>query len=276
MSSFEGFDGKVAIITGGASGIGRAVGEELGRRRCRVILADINGAQAKTVADRMTSEGAAAEAVTLDVSDSDAVQVLVDQTAAKHDRLDYMFNNAGIVTFGETRDMTLADWNRTIDVNLRGVVNGIAAAYPLMVRQGFGHIVNTASAAGLAPAPGATAYAATKHAIVGLSTSLRAEAAHFGVKVSVVCPGLIDTPIKDTAKLLNCDRETLLNSVPLKLHPASQCARAILRGVARNQAIIVVTAFAKFLWLLYRLAPALFTRTLQSVAERSPLLGRAG
>ena len=125
----------------------------------------------------------------VDVTDAVAVQRLVDGTVAREGRLDLLFNNAGIAVFADARDTSLEDWNRLIDVNLRGVVHGVAAAYPLMVRQGSGHIVNTASAAGLLPSPANIAYAATKHAVVGLSLTLRAEAVHHGVGVSVICPG---------------------------------------------------------------------------------------
>ena len=265
------FDGRVAIITGGASGIGRALAEELVAHGCRVVLADINGAQAEQVAAGLRARGAAAESAPVDVRDAEAVRALVEKVG-REGRLDYLFNNAGVATFGEARDMALADWNRIIDVNLRGVVNGVVAAYPLMIRQGGGHIVNTASAAGLAPTPSATAYAMTKHAVVGLSTSLRGEAARFGVRVSAVCPGFIDTPLKDSLQLLNCDRETALRAFPLKLHPADECARVVLRGVARNRPIIVVTSFARLAWLVYRLSPSLAIRLAQSAAARSPLL----
>jgi NAD(P)-dependent dehydrogenase (short-subunit alcohol dehydrogenase family) len=213
------FADKAAIVTGGASGIGRALGQELARRGARVVLADINGQSAQAAADAMTTAGGRARAAALDVRDADAVQRLVTETAATDGRLDYMFNNAGIALAGKTRDMTLADWNRLIDVNLRGVVHGVVAAYPVMIAQGFGHIVNTASAAGITPTPGLTGYATTKHAVVGLSTSLRGEAARHGVRVSVLCPGLIDTPIKDNMTLLNTDRQALLKSIPIKLHP---------------------------------------------------------
>jgi NAD(P)-dependent dehydrogenase (short-subunit alcohol dehydrogenase family) len=267
------FSGKTAIVTGGASGIGRAVGEELVRRGARVVLADIDAMGVEEAARALGKDGSV-KAAAIDVTDPVAVEGLVQDTVTDYGRLDFIFNNAGIVTFGETRDMSLADWNGMIDVNLRGVVHGVAAAYPVMIRQGFGHIVNTASAAGLAPAPGATCYAATKHAVVGLSTSLRAEAAGFGVKVSVVCPGFIDTPMKYNAKLLNTDHDTALKSFPFKMHPAEECAQAILRGVARNKSIIVVTNMAKLGWLLYRLSPSLMTRALQLGVERSPMLDR--
>lgn len=184
-----------------------------------------------------------------------------------------LFNNAGIAIMGHARLMTLADWNGLIDVNVRGVVHGVAAAYPLMLRQGSGHIVNTASAAGLAPTPGLTGYAMTKHAVVGLSTSLRLEAARFGVKVSVVCPGLIDTPLKDAMRLLGAEREAVLGELPPRiLYTPAACARDILRGVARNRAIIVVTPMAKLVWFLYRCAPRPMARIISVLASRSAIL----
>jgi short-subunit dehydrogenase len=214
----------------------------------------------------------AAGAATVDVTDAGAVERLVHETAERHGRLDYMFNNAGIAIMGHARLMSLADWNRLIDINIRGVVHGVAAAYPLMIRQGFGHIVNTASAAGLLPTPGGTGYALTKHAVVGLSVSLREEATLYGVKVSVVCPGFVDTPIKDATRLLGVEREAVLSNLPVKLYPAEACARDALRGVERNRAVIVVTAPAKVGWLFYRLAPRLMARVMGREASRNPLL----
>jgi len=265
------FRDRVAIVTGGASGIGRALGEELAARGARVVLADINGAGAAAVAQERATAGVMT-AAPLDVTDAGAFERLTQETAAAHGRLDYLFNNAGIAIMGDARHMTMGDWNRLIDVNIRGVVNGVAAAYPLMLRQGFGHIVNTASAAGLAPSPGATGYAMTKHAVVGLSTSLRLEAIRFGVKVSVVCPGFIDTPIKDAMRLLDADRQAVIESLPFKLYPADACARDVLRGVTQNRATIVVTTPAKVLWRLYRIAPGLVMRLAQRTAARNPLL----
>ena len=267
------FTGKVAIVTGAASGIGRALATELAAQGARVVVADIDGDAARAAAAEIPE----ATAYTLDVTDADAVARAVEETAAVAGRLDLMFNNAGIAIFGEARDMTLADWNRLIDVNLRGVVHGVAAAYPVMIRQGSGHIVNTASAAGLAPAPGAVGYATTKHAVVGLSTSLRAEAAAFGVRVSVACPGFIDTPIKHRTKLVSVaesERAALLAASPFRLHPADACARAILRGVARNQAIVTFTALARSGWWLYRLSPALMDAVARRSAATNPVLGR--
>ena len=115
--------------------------------------------------------------------------VLVEEIIERDGRLDLLLNNAGISIGGPTHEFTEAHWNRIIDVNFRGVVNGVTAAYPLMIEQGWGHIVNTASGTGLVSLPFVAAYSATKHAVVGLSTALRPEAARYGVRVSVLCPG---------------------------------------------------------------------------------------
>lgn len=253
-SSLRLLDG-VAIVTGGGSGIGRALCGALADAGAHVIVADVAGEAAATVAEALRARGHRAEAATVDVRDATAVRGLVERTAGDAGRLDYVFNNAGIGVVGEVLDMSLADWDRTIDVNLRGVIHGVLPAYEWMARQGFGHIVNTASAAGLMPSPGLTAYSATKHAVVGLSLALRTEAALHGVRVSVVCPGLIDTPMKDNIELRKIDRAAMLASVPLALYPAESCARDILRGVARNAPIIVTPAHAKAMTLGYRFAP---------------------
>jgi len=251
------FRDKVAIVTGGASGIGRALCEELGQRGAVVIVADVNAERAQKVASAITTTGGRARAAHLDVSQAEDVQKLIDETASEHGRLDYMFNNAGIAMAGEVRDTSLELWRRIVDVNLWGVIYGTTAAYSLMVRQGFGHIVNVASLGGLVGSPTVTPYATAKHGVVGLSTSLRAEAADLGVRVSVVCPGHIQTGIYDVATVLNANREDLFARIPFKGMDATQAARAILRGVARNQAVITIPFYVRLLWWLYRLHPAL-------------------
>ena len=163
----------VAIITGGASGIGRALAGELAGRGCEIVIADLQIDLAEEVAGRIRAAGGKAAAFKVDVTDFAAVAEVVKKTVDRAGRLDYMFNNAGIGIGGEVCDFTLEDWNRVIDVNIRGVINGVQAVYPLMINQGFGHIVNTASMAGLVPIPVLAAYTASKHAVVGLSKALR-------------------------------------------------------------------------------------------------------
>jgi NAD(P)-dependent dehydrogenase (short-subunit alcohol dehydrogenase family) len=250
------FDAKIAIVTGGASGIGRAVGEELARRGAVVTLADINTALVEEVAGYLIGQGRKVKAAVLDVTDFEAVKKLVDDTVSEHGRLDYMFNNAGIAVFGETQDFSYDDWHRVIDVNLYGVVHGIAAAYPVMVSQGFGHIVNTASLAGLVPASGLISYTASKYGVVGMSNALNTEGAKYGVRTSVVCPGLIRTPIYLNVKMIDLDLEKIMKQVP-KGMACEKCAGDILRGVERGKAIIVVTPMAKVLTFMQRFTPGL-------------------
>ena len=259
------FENKVAIATGGASGVGRALCEELGQREAAmVVVADINAEGAGQVTSAINTAGGQACAAHLDVSRAEDVQKLVEDTASEHGRLDFMFNNAGIALCGEVRDMDLEHWQCILDVNLWGVICGTTAAYRVMTHQGFGHIVNTASLGGLIPEPMATAYATTKHAVVGLSTSLRAEAAGVGVNVSVVCPGFVQTRALDTATYVGVKREDAISEMSsMKMMDAADCARVILRGVERNKAIITDTALTRLLWWLYRLNPAILTPFLQ-------------
>jgi NAD(P)-dependent dehydrogenase (short-subunit alcohol dehydrogenase family) len=252
------FTGKVAVVTGGASGIGRALGEELCRSGARVVLADLDAELLSRTGEGLRASGHQVETVALDVRDFEAVKRLIEEAARKHGRIDYLFNNAGIAVAGEARDISLDDWRSVIDTSLYGVVHGVVAAYPIMLKQGSGHIVNTASLAGLIPAAGEVSYCAAKYGIVGLSHTLRAEGANLGVRVSVVCPGFIQTAIFYTSKVVRLDRDWLLAEMP-KSMPADQCAREILRGVERNQATIVVTTFAKVLWRLHRYAPWLLS-----------------
>jgi NAD(P)-dependent dehydrogenase (short-subunit alcohol dehydrogenase family) len=254
------FQDQIAIVTGGASGIGRALVEELARRGAVVVAADINLEGARAVTASISASAGRASAALLDVTRAEDVGRLVEETVSAHGRLDYMFNNAGIGVGGEVRDLTLDHWRQAIDVNLWGVIYGTAAAYQAMVRQGCGHIVNTASAAGLVGEPGLTAYSVTKSAVVTLSTALRAEGESYGVRVSVICPGFVDTAIYESAIGVKVDREEFLAKLPVRLVPAAEAARQILRGVERNRGIIVFPFYARVMWWLTRMHPGALGR----------------
>ncbi|MGE0485535.1 MAG: SDR family NAD(P)-dependent oxidoreductase [Gammaproteobacteria bacterium] len=244
------FDGQVAIVTGGASGIGRALGAELVRRGAQVVLADIDGEGARAAAAAL---GARATAATLDVTDAAAVQSLVDEIANRHGRLDLMVNNAGIAVTGDARDLELAHWRRVVEVNLMGVVHGSHAAYRRMAAAGGGHIVNIASLAGLVPFPTNAPYSTTKHAVVGLSRSLRIEGEDLGVRVSVVCPGFVESNIYAAAEAVNLVADDLARDIPFRKVPADVAARRILDGVRGNEAVIVFPGYARLSWALDRL-----------------------
>jgi NAD(P)-dependent dehydrogenase (short-subunit alcohol dehydrogenase family) len=259
---------RIAIVTGAASGIGRALATALVARGDTVVVADIDGDGAGRVAGELARHGPGTAAPAMvDVRDAAAVRDLVDQARDTYGRLDLMMNNAGIGVGGEARELVLAHWDRVIDVNLRGVVHGVHAAYPLMIEQGSGHIVNTASLAGLLPSPGLTPYAMTKHAVVGLSLSLRAEAAAYGVRVTAVCPGVVDTPILDTAgpddlpkpALSGHTREVFRHFQP-RFYAPGRLAQDVLRGIDRNAALVVAPASARVAWYLWRYAPLVVTR----------------
>jgi len=263
VATTRGWDGATVVVTGGGSGIGRALSLALARRGARVSVTDIDGASALRVAKEC---GSPATGAALDVRDARHVQEIVEATFARDGRLDYLFNNAGIAIGGETEDISLATWDRIIDINLRGIVHGVAAAYPIMIRQGFGHIVNTASLAGLGPAPLLTPYATTKFAIVGLSTSLRIEAAAHGVQVSVLCPSAIETPILDSKgpddlprprKELNARR--YLTRISGRPYPPEKMAEDALRAIERNEAVIVIPTRARLTWRLSRFFPGLLS-----------------
>ena len=254
------FQNKVAVVTGGASGIGQALGEELARRGAAVVVADIDFQRAQHVASAIAAQGGRAESAEVDVADVKQMETLVEQTVSRHGRLDYFFNNAAIGVVGELRDLVPEHWRRLVDVNLLGVVYGTMAAYTVMVRQGSGHIVNVSSLAGLMPSPVLTPYATSKWAVVGFSTSLRVEAASLGVKVSVACPSMVRTNFPDGTAYVNVSKEEYLKRLPWRLMmKPGDAARAILRGVARNRAIIVCPWHGRLVWWCQRHFPWLLT-----------------
>lgn len=262
------YQDKVTIVTGGASGIGKAVCAALGKEGATVIVADINGAGAAAVAEAIRTAGGKAESHALDVTRTADLERMIEDVAAAHGRLDYMFNNAGIAVSGELRDLTHADWKLVVDLNLMAVIHGSMAAYRVMSRQGHGHIVNTASAAGLLPSPVLAAYSATKFGVVGFSRGLRAEAADLGVKVSVLCPGFVESNIFEAAINAGATAREVKAQVPFRFISAEDAAQRILAGVARNDAIVIFPGYVHVLRWLDRLAPGLlFQAGLKAVRD---------
>ena len=265
--------GNLAFMTGGAWGIGAALTSKMAGAGADVWIADRQFEVADQLAGRLRDIGATVHAVELDVRDHEAFQTAIAETVETSGRIDYLFNNAGIGIGGEVDALTLEDWNDIIDVNLRGVVHGLLAVYPVMIRQGSGHIVNTASVAGLVTTSAQAGYSATKHAVVALSKTMRVEAATHGVRVSVLCPGVVRTPILTGGQYgrnRSVSKENLLKlGETLRPMDPDAFAEQALRAVLRNQAIIVVPRWWKALWYLERLSPALSMRTAATALRRT-------
>ena len=189
--------GNVAVITGGASGIGLAVAEALIAEGMQVVLADVDAPKLRDVEARLTESGAAVATMICNTAAEPEINALAEFALEQFGGTHVLFNNAGIGGIGDAWSDPMDLWHRVVDVNLFGVVHGIRAFLPIMRQQGVGHIVNTASMAGLGPVPGAAPYAATKHAVVGLSESLYLElvAMQEPVGLSVLCPGFVKTDL---------------------------------------------------------------------------------
>jgi NAD(P)-dependent dehydrogenase (short-subunit alcohol dehydrogenase family) len=267
------FGGASALVTGGASGIGRALAEQLAKLGAVVTIVDLQAELAEEVASAIRASGGNARSEMLDITDYAATEDLYKRVAERTGRLDFAFNNAGIWMMGDAHAFSLDDWNRLIDVNLRGTIHGTKAAYGLMIKQGSGHIINTASVAGLTPDPGCTAYAATKHAIVGLCKSLRVEAARHGVRVSALCPGVVETPLLEGGgkfgKVLDEVRPEQMRRMWARMRPmpADAFAKRALKDVARNKPVIVWPMGGKLFWWIDRLSPSLSSRLARDMYE---------
>lgn len=248
------FQDKTAIVTGGGAGMGKAICQELARLGSIVYVADIDENNAKQVAISIEQAEGRSHYKVVDVSKEEDIDSLIDEVVAKYGHLDYIFNNAGIAIGGDLRDVTLDQYRKVLNVNLFGALYGTFYAYQVMAKQGFGHIVNTASVAGLFPRPGNIPYCISKYGVVGLTLSLRYEGADLGVKTTVVCPGRVKTDIFKSTKYINVSDE-YLSEMSSKAMGVSQAVQIILNGVARNKEVIIFPFGMRVVWYLYRLFP---------------------
>jgi NAD(P)-dependent dehydrogenase (short-subunit alcohol dehydrogenase family) len=188
---------KVAIITGAASGIGKASAITFGREGAKVMCADVNADGAEAVARQIADTGGEAASVKVDVVVEADVQRMIQDTVARWGRLDVIYNNAGVGVGNPVTQVSIEEWDHIIDINLRGVFFGTKYAILEMLKTGGGAIVNTASDAGLMGTPMLSAYCASKGGVVMFTKATAAEWARMGIRVNCVCPGVIKTPILD-------------------------------------------------------------------------------
>jgi NADP-dependent 3-hydroxy acid dehydrogenase YdfG len=246
------FGGKTVILTGAASGIGRALALRLAAAGAIVHALDYN-------AEGLDALAASAKVIPcfLDVRDEEVFAAEVGRIQAGSKRIDFLFNNAGVTQLGEAQNIPFDRWKWLLDINLMGVVNGIMAVYPIMIRQGGGHIINTASIAAATGYATAAAYTASKVAVLELSRSLRSEAKAHGVRVSAVCPGYVNSGIFVQDCIIGADLDAVIRDLPIKMMTPDVAACHLLKGVIAGKPTIVFPFSAKCLWGLSNWVPSL-------------------
>ncbi|AIO43252.1 SDR family oxidoreductase [Burkholderia cenocepacia] len=219
----DNIDGKVVVITGASSGLGEETARHLAQRGAKLVL----GARRVDRLERLADEiGAGRQAMLeTDVTERDAVQRLVDRAVDLHGRIDVMLNNAGLMPSSMLERLHVDEWDRMIDVNIKGVLYGIAAALPHMIRQKGGHIINVSSVAGHKVGPGGAVYAATKHAVRALTEGLRQEVKPHNIRTTILSPGAVATEL--TRTITDPDVAKGMSQVYQQAIPASAFARAV-------------------------------------------------
>jgi NAD(P)-dependent dehydrogenase (short-subunit alcohol dehydrogenase family) len=263
------FKDKVVVVTGAGSGIGKATLEAFAREGARVHAVDVQGERAAGVAEALRAEGFAAVSHTVDMTSAQAVLELAERIFASEGRVDILHNNAGVGHGAPVTRTSLADWKWVMDTNLWTVIHGIHAFVPRMCEQtGGGHIVNTASAAGLFGIPGMAPYCTSKFAVVGLSEALAAELHPFGVRVTVICPGLVKTRIVQDGRI-----DVGSEQGPQRVQQVydrfgvlpEHVARDVLSAVRDGRSLQLSPQNTKIPWMLKRMSSALY----QHVARRA-------
>jgi 2-hydroxycyclohexanecarboxyl-CoA dehydrogenase len=253
--------GALALVTGAGSGIGRSTALLLAERGASVLAVDIDQVAAERTAAECRQRGSViAGARRVDVADRAAMEQLAAEVHGIHGPLDVLVNNAGVGLTGRFTDTSLDDWAWIRSINLDGVVHGCAVFGPPMVERGRGHVVNVSSALGYVATATEPAYVTTKAGVLALSQCLRADWRRVGVGVSVICPGVIDTPIITERTRFRGDQASArkrrrTERVFRRGHPPEQVAAAIVDAIERDRAVVPVGWEARVGWVLHRLGP---------------------
>ena len=217
------FAGQVAVVTAGGSGIGAATARRLAGEGAAVVIADLSGTRAETVASGITTNGGRAAAIKMDASDSEAVQRTIRLALDTFGRLDVMMNNAGLAEPAPLEEISLESWNRVIAVTLTSAFLGMKHCLPIMRAQGKGVIVNTASISGMAADYGLSSYNAAKAGVINLTRSAALENARHHIRINCVCPGAVDTR---GIQILGRDRADELRRQHAAVHPIGRVGEA--------------------------------------------------
>jgi NADP-dependent 3-hydroxy acid dehydrogenase YdfG len=195
----NGIEGKIVVITGASSGLGEATARLLSSQGASIVLGARRADRLQSLAEALTDAGGKAIALPTDVTQPDQVQALVDAAVQAYGRIDVMINNAGLMPQALLERLQIGEWDRMIDVNIKGVLYGIAAALPYMQKQKAGHFINVSSVAGHKVGPGFAVYAATKFAVRALSEGLRQEVKPYNIRTTVISPGAVATELPDSS-----------------------------------------------------------------------------
>ncbi len=223
--------GKIIVITGASSGLGAATARRLAALGATVVLGARRIEKLNALAQELGGSEQKAIAIQTDVTQSGQVQRLVDAAVDRYGRIDVMINNAGIMPHSPLDRVKIDDWDRTIDVNIKGVLYGIAAALPYMQRQKSGHFINVSSVAGHKVRPSSAVYAATKHAVLALSEGLRLEVKPYNIRTTVISPGAIDTDLPDS--ITEADIAAAVRKIYEIAIPADSFARAVVFAISQ-------------------------------------------
>ncbi len=251
---------KIAVVTGAASGIGQATAIEFAAKGADLVVSDLNEAGLAETVSGVEAKGRSAMALRVDVSSPEQIEEMIRKTIEAFGRIDVLMNNAGVGLTGEMRYLSLKDWEWIVGINLWGPIYGIHFALPHMLDRKSGHIVNISSSAGLIGSAGMSAYSTTKFGLVGLSEVLRNELARFGIGVTVVCPGVVRTPIFHTTETRGMkDEAPKGEDLPSWLGITKEaCALDIVKAVQRNKPLIIPGPEMKVVYTCKRFAPFLY------------------
>ena len=231
-------EGKVVVITGASSGLGEATARLLSAQGAVLVLGARRVDRLQSLTDELTGRGGKALAVCTDVTDCDQVKRLVDAAVQTFGRIDVMINNAGLMPLSPLERLKIEDWDRTIDVNIKGVLYGIAAALPHMMQQKAGHIINVSSVAGHKVRPGNAVYAATKHAVRALSEGLRQEVKPYNIRTTVISPGAVATELPNSVTEPDVAK-SIHNFYEVNAIPADSFARAVVFAMSQPEDVDV-------------------------------------
>ncbi len=228
---------KVVVITGASSGLGEAAARLLSEHGASVVLGARRIDRLQSLADELTARGHKALAITTDVTQCYQVKTLVDAAVKTYGRIDVMINNAGLMPSSPLERLKIDDWDRMIDVNIKGVLYGIAAALPYMKQQKAGHIINVSSVAGHKVRAGGAVYAATKHAVLALSEGLRQEVKPYNIRTTVISPGAVATELPNS--VTEPDIAVGMHRVYEIAIPAESFARAVAFAISQPEEVDV-------------------------------------